>query len=162
MHEKKAYWTHELARLLAISDSTLRKWCIDLEKHGYVFVKGEQNSRAFVEHDRKALQHFKDLVQGKRLTKEEASKIVVNQWQGNRENGGTTPMQAENIPVHIPFDHELMKIHERLDEQAELTQEILERMDQRDQKLITVLREIHETKIEIAVAKKKRWWQFWK
>ena len=37
--QEPAYWTSEVAKKLEVSDSTLRKWCIQLEATGYKFVK---------------------------------------------------------------------------------------------------------------------------
>src|SRR5699024_8671610 len=50
-----AYWTHEIATYLDISNSTLRKWCIELEKQGYTFTKSENGSRAYLVRDRDLL-----------------------------------------------------------------------------------------------------------
>lgn len=59
MNGERAYWTHEIAEALDISHATLRKWCIELEKQGYKFLKGENNSRAFLVRDRELLLFLK-------------------------------------------------------------------------------------------------------
>ena len=50
-----------------------------------------------------------------------------------------------------------------MDKQEEFNQKLLKRIDERDQNLIAVLREIQESKKEIAAAnqKQKKWWKFW-
>ncbi|MGR9527323.1 hypothetical protein ACSS31_26940 (plasmid) [Priestia megaterium] len=93
--QEPAYWTSEVAKKLEVSDSTLRKWCIQLEATGYKFVKGENDSRAFTKHDLKALQLFKQIVKVQRKTKEVASLEVVERY-GARQ--GTPPCNLHRWP----------------------------------------------------------------
>ncbi|RYL93915.1 hypothetical protein EWI07_07050 [Sporolactobacillus sp. THM7-4] len=45
MKQENAFWTKEVADILQIAESTLRKWCIQLEKNDYTFTKGTNGSR---------------------------------------------------------------------------------------------------------------------
>ncbi|MDQ0353081.1 DNA-binding transcriptional MerR regulator [Alkalibacillus filiformis] len=159
MSEEKAYWTHEMASILNVSDSTLRKWCIALEEEGYIFTKGENNSRAFLVRDKKALIYFKQLVKVEGRTIKKASKQVFEEFYTNAR---TTPIRVGDTDVRESFEGEFKKINDRLDQQDQFNQKLLERIDQRDQNLMTVLREIQEHKKELAMTKKKKKWQFWK
>ncbi|GAA1424311.1 DUF3967 domain-containing protein [Catellatospora coxensis] len=160
LSEEKAYWTHEIASILNVSDSTLRKWCMALEKEGYVFTKGENNSRAFLVRDKQALLYFKQLVKVEGRTIKKASEQVFNEFLSSER---TTPIRAENEGVRESFDSELKKLNDRMDKQEEFNQKLLDRIDQRDQNLMAVLREVQETKKELVETKnKKKWWQFWK
>ncbi|MCE0553209.1 hypothetical protein LQK80_01020 [Bacillus thuringiensis] len=62
---EQGYWSKEISELLQIGDSTLRKWCIALENQKYIFIRGRNNSRAFVDKDIIVLKRMKELVQEK-------------------------------------------------------------------------------------------------
>jgi DNA-binding transcriptional MerR regulator len=161
---EKAYWNHEVAKLLEISDSTLRRWCIELEANGYVFIKGENESRAFTVHDLDALRFFKELVKVKRKTKETASKEVVERYPARVV---TPPMQGfdkalQPVQVHEKIEELSNKIEQmksQLDKQMEFNKQLIERMDQQS---MSYIRELHETKKQIAISQEKKWWRFWK
>lgn len=163
--QEPAYWTGEVAKGLEISDSTLRKWCIQLEANGYRFIKGENESRAFTEHDLMALKYFKQLVKVDRATKEIASQKVVQRYG---ERGGTAPMQAIEKGVQLQSLQEkindmaesLETIKKQLDEQMEFNKKLVERMDQQS---MNYVREVQETRKQLATAAepKKKWWRFW-
>ncbi|MDG0061932.1 hypothetical protein [Priestia sp. P5] len=80
----KAYWTREVAESLGISDSYLRKWCLELEKNGYKFLKVKdgknRDNRAFTEHDVIALRKFQSLLAQPNVTKAHAAQIISNDY----------------------------------------------------------------------------------
>ncbi|AWG44366.1 hypothetical protein BEH_26675 (plasmid) [Priestia filamentosa] len=165
MLEEKAYWNNEVAKMLEIPDSTLRKWCIQLESNGYTFIKGEKDSRAFTMHDLTALKVFKQLVKVERKTKETASKEVVKRY-GERDRTPPVQVGEESFTIsHIEEKIEGMtKILEELklelNKQTEFNKQLVERMDQQS---INYIRELQETKKQIAVSKeKKNWWVIFK
>jgi len=51
---------------------------------------------------------------------------------------------------------------EQQKQQQDFQKTVLQRMDERDQKLMTMIRETQETKKLIATTQQKKWWQFWK
>lgn len=166
MDEEKAYWTHEISSVLGVSDGTLRKWCLALEKHGYLFTRGVNNSRAFLVRDKKALLYLKRLVQVDKLTIEKASYQVFIEYRANER---TTPVRVDQQVVRESFEQELKNINKRLDQQEAINKEILNRMEEqeqrqkeRDKNLMISLNQSLETQKQIAAAKEKKWWQFWK
>lgn len=80
----KAYWTREVAESLGISDSYLRKWCLELEKNGYQFLKVKdgknRDNRAFTEHDVIALRKFQSLLSQPNITKAQVAEIISNDY----------------------------------------------------------------------------------
>ncbi|MGG1073764.1 hypothetical protein ABE178_28670 [Priestia megaterium] len=80
----KAYWTREVAESLGISDSYLRKWCLELEKNGYKFLKVKdgknRDNRAFTEHDVIALRKFQSLLAQPNVTKAHAAQIISSDY----------------------------------------------------------------------------------
>ncbi|MED4116355.1 hypothetical protein [Priestia megaterium] len=80
----KAYWTREVAESLGISDSYLRKWCLELEKNGYKFLKVKdgknRDNRAFTEHDVIALRKFQSLLSQPNVTKSQVAQIISKDY----------------------------------------------------------------------------------
>ncbi|MGG1219319.1 hypothetical protein ABE236_17920 [Priestia endophytica] len=80
----KAYWTKEVAESLGISDSYLRKWCLELEKNGYTFLKVKdgknRENRAFTEHDVIALRKFQSLLKQPNITKAQVAEIIAKDY----------------------------------------------------------------------------------
>lgn len=179
---EKAYWNHEVAQRLNIGESTLRKYCMELEKNGYTFIKGSMDSRAFTDKDLIALAHFQTLYKKKKLTREEAAKRVVERYSD--DEGGSdvaTPVQnmdnrsievleqmifrmmKENQEKQRLMNDELLeKIEKRLEEQNNLLREQKEHMEKRDKMLLENLRRTQEEKaaaIEEEQKKKSKWQQ---
>lgn len=72
------YTATEVATLLDISDSTLRKWCLELEKQNYTPVRGNNNQRFFTDQDVIVLQRLKHLVQDRHITVNDSVKAVLS------------------------------------------------------------------------------------
>lgn len=95
-HFETTYWNKELASILGIGDSTLRKWCIELEKNGYEFYKDKQGNRAFTDRDAFAMRKFKELVQTRQLTLENAASAVISTFSNSNNDDRTTLVLPQN------------------------------------------------------------------
>jgi phage antirepressor YoqD-like protein len=73
-----SYWCKDVADLLQIGESTLRKWCLSLEDKGYVFKRGQHKSRVFLDHGILVLRKMKELIQEKCLVLKTASEVVTS------------------------------------------------------------------------------------
>ncbi|MCQ6569005.1 DUF3967 domain-containing protein [Bacillus mycoides] len=51
---------------------------------------------------------------------------------------------------------------EQQKQQQNFQKAVIQRIDERDQSLMTMIRETQETKKLIAATQQKKWWQFWK
>lgn len=183
--QERSFWTKDVAERLEIGTSTLRKWCIALEQKQYSFVKGAKNSRAFVLKDIKVLEQMKKLIQEAGMSIEGAVKVVLSvpfaevETDNDLEDGNRTlSVLSENV-MNLPkeFIEQLLQEQILLKEKIQqlerieiLNAERLERMEnrynERDNLLLTHVREIQETK-QLLVAsqnkhKEKKWWEFWK
>lgn len=162
------YGSSNIADILHVQESTVRKYCLLLEKSGYEFLKNEQGHRAFFDHDLIVLKKMMSLKSGADMTLEEAVKSVIA-WK-NRSDiavGDTEEMRyikhyndlAEEFKT---FQEQQMNFNKELIQEIRNQQEYIEqRLEQRDRLLIQSLRETLEVRKEIAIAEKK-WWQFWK
>ena len=130
---EKAYFNHEVSKMLNIGDSTLRKWCIELEKNGYKFVKGNKDSRAFTDGDIKALRTFKRLMKDEKKSKEESAKIVSEMFSIPPGNERTTPVLYENDPSIKDLQEKVDKLLEMNNKQHEFNIKLLERLEQQNQ-----------------------------
>lgn len=130
---EKVYWNHEMAERLGIGESTLRKWCIELEKNGYIFIRGTMDSRAFTVHDLTALNHFKELIKVEKRTKTDASKLVVERFKREEGSEGTTPIPMENDNRSVEkLEKMVEKLLEKQENQEKFNQALIERLEQQD------------------------------
>lgn len=129
---EKSFWNHEVSERLGIGESTLRKWCIELEKNGYIFIKGVKDSRAFTVHDLTALSTFKDLIKVDKFTKEDAAKVVVERFGRSEGNERTTPVQMDDNRSIQNLEKMVEKLLERTEKQEEFNRALIERLEQQD------------------------------
>ncbi|QSF35874.1 hypothetical protein ICR95_25715 (plasmid) [Priestia megaterium] len=185
MNEKgtteRAYWTKEIADVLQISNSTLRKWCLALENAGYIFDRGANNSRVFYDKDMLLIRRLKELVQYKKMALDTSANLVVSTLEGARRTAGvreensdnsSAPMKPMNAQEHVLIGEVL----DRLERMEEFNKQLISRLEERDkyiqeqlhkrdERMITSLREMMEAKKEIAASEKaekeekKGFWQ---
>ncbi|KZM53252.1 MerR family transcriptional regulator [Aeribacillus pallidus] len=176
---ERAYTTKEVSTTLEIGESTLRKWCLSLEKNGYQFIRNEQNKRLFVEHDLVVLRHFQKLVQEVNMPLENASMLVIDRFSESpfEKRTGIVPVnkkgEQHDLMRSDTVIEQLEKIDTLIQENAELKAEISEikamlaqqqkyiqeRLEERDRKLIESIRSFQEQKqvlLEASTAKEKK------
>ncbi|WP_332699346.1 hypothetical protein [Halalkalibacter lacteus] len=169
MQQETAYWTYQVAEHLGIADSTLRKWCILLEKNGYVFTKGANDSRAFTEHDIMALKQFQELSKDRKVTKERAAVVVVEKFKKNIGNDGTPPVPVDKSREEMRYIlEELERLKKSEEEQRQFNEELVQRLDRqekyieeslekRDKALMASFREKQkETQKQLAATKEEK------
>ncbi|WP_235712316.1 MULTISPECIES: DUF3967 domain-containing protein [Bacillus cereus group] len=169
------YSSKDVAAILKIQESTLRKYCIMLEEVGYKFHKNELGHRGFLNEDVVALKTLADIKSHPNMTLKQACNAVMT-WLHNKNIADTdiTELRHEdhNEERHIKEYNELKEMiqqqNEMLKQMAKKMDEqqryIDERLERRDQQLMSAIREIQEEKkvlLEIAATQKKKWWQFW-
>ncbi|MGG2201894.1 DUF3967 domain-containing protein [Paenibacillus validus] len=175
--QAKSYWSHEVAKLLDISTSTLRKWSMALEAAGYAFLRDENDKRAYLERDIMPLQKMRELLSDG-MGMENAAKAVVLRFAEQMSDSGTMVVRgqdersSERYSELLQQNQELRNFLEQLaegmkKEHAELRQELAdqrryieESLKSRDELLMKALREMQDARQQAAAA--KRWWKFWK
>lgn len=173
----KSYWSHEVAKLLDISTSTLRKWSIALEAEGYPFLRDENDKRAYLERDIMPLQKMRELLSDG-MGMENAAKAVALRFAGQMSDSGTMVVRADDERSSDRYlelqtqTQELRNLLAQLDERireqhAELRQQLAEQqryieesLNRRDELLMRTIREALAARQKAAAAKK--WWRFWK
>lgn len=148
--DTKIYQTKEVAKRLSIEPVTLRKYVSMLEKQGYSFQKDDRGWRVFTEDDVKALEYLQ---------------MLKNQGHSLEKSVGRVAELYRSNLVVAPSDTTLQeddKLIAFIKQQTEFNDRLMKRLDDRDKNLIAVLRELQETRKELAVAEQKHWWKFWK
>ena len=151
--DTKVYSSKEVAKRLSIEPVTVRKYSQMLEEHGYSFKKDEKNWRQYIEEDIRFLEYLSNLKSmGKTL--DESVQHVAQLYRSSLAISQPDTTLQKGKEEENPF---LLFVQR----QEEFNKKLLERMDQRDKNLMAAIRELQETKKQIAAAK-KRWWHFWK
>lgn len=115
--QEKSYWSREVAELLSISDSTLRKYCLILEQNGYIFLRDDNNRRGFIERDVTALRQYLEVAKNSNMTLEDAALSVISAIKENE------------ITDMVPFTPDSNQIHpynQRYDELVGQLQQLVE------------------------------------
>nr|WP_173026342.1 DUF3967 domain-containing protein [Aeromonas sp. Ne-1]AKO69651.1 DNA-binding protein Ptr [Aeromonas sp. Ne-1] len=141
----------DVAKRLSIEPVTVRKYSQMLEEQGYSFKKDEKNWRQYSEDDIHFLQyicHLKEM--GKSL--DESVHHVASLFRSNLNIAKSAISLQEEENPFLQF----------MKSQEEFNKKLLERMDQRDKNLMASIRELQDTRKELAAASRKKWWEFWK
>lgn len=161
---EKTYTGREVAELLGIGVSTLRKWSMLLEQHGYRFLRDNQNRREYRQIDVVALQRFYRLTKDQLFPQEEAAEMVISQQTPERSRTEIAVALAQ--PIHLqpdPDDWEdkLLELATHVQKQDAAHQELLARVErqeayirstlkERDRRLTKAMNDIMDTKIQLA------------
>ncbi|WJE74195.1 MerR family transcriptional regulator (plasmid) [Bacillus mycoides] len=161
----------EVALHLDINVNTLRRWSIELEKHGYKFERNDKNNRLYYERDILVLSDMQRMIE-KTQSLEIAGKSVVASFN-ERKNAEKT------IAIITNKDENSDKISFTKDELEEYTKRIIEEtsqrtsemvlqkfndtLEQRDRQLVQGIRQTMEDKrLEIAMTEQKEsFWSKW-
>ena len=166
----KSYWAKDIAELLDISTSNLRRWSIDLENEGYSFYRDEHHRRAYLERDIMPLKKLKEFL-ANNMSKNDAVKAVVSMFPTDSNGVITVPVIADEIRLSKLELQELVQeaVKEAVEEEREAMFQAFENrmndtLEKRDRLLTQHLQStMEERRLEIAAAQeKKRWWEFWK
>ncbi|WP_079524886.1 hypothetical protein [Halobacillus hunanensis] len=169
-NSQKAYWAKDIADLLDIKTSTLRRWSIELEKADYRFYRDEHYRRAYLEKDIMPLRKLKEFLVNK-MSMKDATKAVASMFPTN-DNGEIT------LPVHEEKEDELRlskrEFKEYIDQVANqaaqraaeetakaMQEKLKDEFEKRDRILTQQLNESIEQK-QIAAAteeQNKSWWK---
>lgn len=99
----------EMAKRLNTTSSNIRKWCIELEKNGYEFIKDNRKKRYYSIIDQALLSNLKYAIQEKKLSLEIAAITVIKGFNRNRSSSGTQEEQFKeeknNLELSVPQEH---------------------------------------------------------
>lgn len=171
-HEEtqKSYWAKDIAELLDISTSNLRRWSIDLENEGYCFYRDEHNRRAYLEKDIMPLKKLKEFL-ANNMSKNDAIKAVVSMFPRDNNDVFTVPVIEDELRLSKRELKEIVQeaVKEAVEEEREAMFRAFEHkmndtLEKRDRLLTQHLQAtLEERRLEIAASQeKKKWWEFWR
>src|SRR5699024_454972 len=153
--QMKTYSPKEMADILNIQPSTLRRYSSTLEENGYRIERNNQNHRFYKEVDIVIFQHIITGTQ-ENLTLEEATNQAIQIKDDT--NHGTLRSSEELISYH-----DVAKIKDILYRQNELIKHLVDRLDKqedymkkRDKLLVTYMEDIAKNKKELPSSEKRR------
>jgi DNA-binding transcriptional MerR regulator len=154
---ERAFWAKEVAETLGISESTLRKYCLILEKAGYKFLRGDNNRRAFRKRDVEVLKQFKTLAdQGKKLDEAAVTLVATLDQQEEETAVSVVSLADTNKTMLMEKVREVIKpILEQNDLLKKELEEIKKQMAATDQKLNIIISRSERQE------RRKKWWKFW-
>lgn len=166
---ERTYSGREVADLLGIGASTLRKWSMLLEQHGYWFLRDSQNRREYRQMDIAALQRFYRLTKDQLFPQEEAALMIVSHEVSLPARMETAVALAPPVPVPTPVSNNRLeeKLHAlaaHVRQQEEAHQALLERFEkqeayirsnlkERDRRLMKAMNDIMDAKVQLAKIK---------
>ncbi|MBG9612190.1 DUF3967 domain-containing protein [Bacillus cereus] len=170
---QKIYNAGDVAQLLEVKDSTVRKYAQTLEKAGYRFYKNENGYRGYFDKDVIAMRHLIQYSKHTDMTLESAAKAVVStNSEGDIQGVDMVNEVAQELPQ--AYDDLLKEFQIFKEQQMNFNQELISKIEQRDQyiserlekrdnALMDSIRLIQEQKhLEHAASEENnKWWQFW-
>ncbi|MFP3388665.1 hypothetical protein [Brevibacillus reuszeri] len=170
---ERTYSGREVADLLGIGASTLRKWSMLLESHGYWFLRDNQNRREYRQIDINALQRFYRLTKDQLVPQEEAAQMIVTHNSSEPAPRSEAAVALAPAPVLHPqvkdesiaqLDQKLHILASHVKQQDAAHQELLARVEkqeayirsslkERDRRLTKAMSDIMDAKAQLAKMK---------
>jgi hypothetical protein len=158
---ERALTSKDIAAMIDIAESTVRKYAAALEGAGYPFTKdgeGEKAARIFTESDAMVIRHLKDLREKTNIPVEQAAQLI----SAKHPKGMTQVAAFDAIASKVDLDTVINAINERHDKRysdleakvdslMDLNKALLERLDEREQ-AVQRLTEIMTAQKAIAAA----------
>ncbi|MED4008915.1 DUF3967 domain-containing protein [Priestia aryabhattai] len=172
--QQKVYTAREVATLLAIQNTTVRKYSQLLEKEGYHIHKNELGHRGFFDKDVMVLRKIRELVKHPDMSLYQAINAVISTVGeddvSDRDTEELVTYQGTQryeqlLKQFEDFKEEQMKFNQELLKQIQQRDEyISKKLENRDRELLDAVKGMQETQKLIAASeeKKKKWWEFWK
>ncbi|MEQ7807798.1 hypothetical protein [Priestia aryabhattai] len=157
------YVSKDAANMLNIANTTVRKYCDELEKNGYEMKRNAHGHRLFGDQDMKVLEAVLKLKSEMKIS--EACQYVIKKLKVDiNKESDISDMSQENTQI-VPKKDPAIATTQMIESFKEMEAKLLDRIDQqtrlqerRDEQLMMVMREIAAAKEQKL---KKPWWKFW-
>jgi len=156
---ERTYSGREVAEQLGIGASTLRKWSMLLEQHGYWFLKDSQNRREYRQMDIAALQRFYRLTKDQLFPQEEAVLMIVSHETASPARLETAVAPAPPAAVPAARDAWFDKLHalaNHVQQQNAAQLALLERVEKQDAAHLALLEKVEKQEAYIRASLKER------
>ena len=171
--EKKYYRISEISEVIAVNQNTLRRWLLQYKK--FIATKKDGKIKLVNEDSISTLEKIKGYYAESKteseifnLLNDDAEVIREGEFEANEEPTRKNPNELMNERMN-ELHKKLDLVLEQNSELKEEVQELKQITNNRDAVLMNLIREMQETKKQIASAIepplleiKKPWWMFWK
>lgn len=145
----------QVALNLDIKASTLRRWALELEKHGYQFARNEKDHRIYYEHDLVVLKDFQHTININNDT-EGTAKLVVARFNERKNAQQALYVQEENSNQIALTQEDLANIINQTAEQTAnaMMRKFADSVEQRDRQLMASLKfSLEQRQLELGASK---------
>jgi len=115
--------TSEIASRLGLETVTIRKYCLELEKRGFVFQRNDGKNRDFTSEDLNALSQMKHLIEVAKMSRIAAANVVVA-GHGTSDGTGNEPSSVSVSSVKTDGTRDLDEVQRYLDQQDDLIRNV--------------------------------------
>lgn len=112
LNKYRLYNSVEAAKKLNIGFSTLRKWCLALEKNGYKIKRGAKRGRIFDEKDLFLLDELKHLIKEKHFNLNDSVEFLLKNVKSEEDKNDLE--EIEIISELKKINQTLQKIYEHM------------------------------------------------
>jgi len=156
------FFSKDVALRLDINASTLRQWCLAMEKEGYEFHKNDKDQRIFYDRDINTLFELKNLID-KTRNREDAIKTIVSSQKAvdNAEKMlSVNENERDNITISKKDLEDLIQsaVEKAIEKEREAMFQVFESkmndtIEKRDRYLVQQLNQsMEQTRLQIAAA----------
>ena len=117
--------TSEIASRLGLETVTIRKYCLELEKQGFVFQRTDGKNRDFTSEDLHALSQMKHLIEVAKMNRVAAATVVVAGHRSSNDTRNEAPSFSVSV-VKPDETRDLEKVQRYLDQQEDLIRNVQE------------------------------------
>lgn len=115
--------TSEIASRLGLETVTIRKYCLELEKQGFVFQRNDGKNRDFSSEDLHALSQMKHLIEVAKMNRVAAATVVVAGHGSSNDTRNEPPSVSVSV-VKPDETRDLEKVQRYLDQQDDLIRNV--------------------------------------
>jgi len=115
--------TSDIASRLGLETVTIRKYCLELEKRGFVFQRNDGKNRDFTSEDLLALSQMKHLIEVAKMNRVAAATVVVAGHGSSSDTGNEPP--SVSVSVVKPYETRgSEEIQRYLDQQGDIIRNV--------------------------------------
>jgi len=115
--------TSEIASRLGLETVTIRKYCLELEKRGFVFQRNDGKNRDFTSEDLNALSQMKHLIEVAKMSRVAAANVVVA-GHGTSDGTGNESPSVSVSSIKTDGTRGLDEVQRYLDQQDDLIRNV--------------------------------------
>lgn len=160
--------TKEIADILGVHSNTVRKYALALEAQGYVIQRDDNNDRKYSDIDATAFRELQALRKRTSLPVEKCAEVIAARHREPSEsvlpavNEPDSTQIMQHSTQHAELIGAVQSLVELNQKQADELARVHKRMDDQNNNISVIMREVLETRRMVAAANSRKWYQFWK